>query len=121
MLTDRIQPVRLPKFDDIFVESEVIASGWGSKHMKYTGLASQLQWASLKIITNSQFGKSFPILIQSTAESQKESYCGGPLVLQNDNRTLIGVTSFGYASSCHFGIPQVYTRITSLWQWIKKI
>lgn len=56
--------------------------------------------------------------------NDRESVCngdsGGPLVLKSDNRTLIGVTSFGQASGCDMGVPQGFSRITSYLQWIEE-
>lgn len=126
--TDRIQPVRLPNSNDLFVNSVVIASGWGltSTNGKH---ATQLQWAPLRIINNNECANYYNLMIRSSVicaqGNQKESVCngdsGGPLVLQSDNRTLIGVTSFGHDFGCHLGIPQIFTRITSHKQWIKEV
>lgn len=56
--------------------------------------------------------------------NERESVCngdsGGPLVLKSDNRTLIGVTSFGHISGCDRGIPQGFSRVTSYLKWIEE-
>lgn len=98
-------------------------------HGKHSDLAPQLQWAPLEIITNSQCGRYYNLVMAGTiicAQGQrKESVCygdsGGPLILRSDNSTLIGVTSFGHNSGCNLGIPQGFTRITSFKRWIKQI
>lgn len=60
----------------------------------------------------------FAVANQLYFNSFESGDSGGPLVLKSDNRTLIGVTSFGHASGCDSGIPQAFTRVTSFLQWI---
>lgn len=83
----------------------------------------------MHIIPNSECVRSYNSqIIRDTTicakGNEKESVCngdsGGPLVLKSDNRTLIGVTSFGRASGCDDGIPQGFSRITSYLQWIEE-
>lgn len=128
--TDRIQPVLLPKSNDLFVDSEVIASGWGLKFTGDKNVASELQWAPMRIISQAECVKAYNVLIIRGTTicakgSEKQSVCngdsGGPLVLKSDNRTLIGVTSFGHTSGCHLGIPQGFSRVTSYLQWIEEV
>lgn len=48
-------------------------------------------------------------------------FIGGPLVLDDDSRTLIGLTSFGSGAGCHHGHPVVFTRVTYFMNWIRSI
>lgn len=126
--TDKIQPALLPTtINDLFVDRNAIAIGWGLKHTHDISVASILQWAPLNIITHASCARIFGnSIVQETTICAKgenrESVCngdsGGPLVLQSDNRTLVGVTSFGHPMGCHIGIPQGFSRITSYVGWI---
>lgn len=127
--TDRIKPALLPISNESFEGQEVIASGWGLKNTGDVTVASELQWAPMHIISYADCVKiySAQIVRDSTICAQgnkKESVCngdsGGPLVLKSDNRTLIGVTSFGSSTGCNMGIPQGFSRITSYIEWIKE-
>lgn len=126
--TDNIQPALLPtSINDLFVDRNVIAIGWGLTYTHDTNVASTLQWAPLRIITRNACARIYGnSIVQDTticAEGRhRESVCngdsGGPLVLDSDNRTLVGVTSFGHPMGCHVGIPQGFSRITSYVGWI---
>ncbi|KAJ6642449.1 Collagenase [Pseudolycoriella hygida] len=127
--TDRIQPVILPKSNDLFEGQDVIASGWGRQFTNAPHAAPELRWAPLHIISYDDCVKFYnTFVIRDTTicarGANKESVCsgdsGGPLVLKSDNRTLIGVTSFGHLSGCDLGIPQGFSRITSYTQWIEE-
>ncbi|XP_037045225.1 brachyurin-like [Bradysia coprophila] len=126
--TDRIQPALLPKTEDLFEQQDVIASGWGLESSAAQGVASELQWAPMHIISNSVCVKSYDSFVVRSSTicaqgNERESVCngdsGGPLVLKSDNRTLIGVTSFGHAAGCDMGLPQGFSRITSYLKWIE--
>lgn len=126
--TDRIKPALLPTTKETFEGQDVIASGWGLKSSGDQNVASELQWAPMHIISYADCVQIYSSLIvrESTICAQgnkKESVCngdsGGPLVLKSDNRTLIGVTSFGSSTGCDMGIPQGFSRITSFLQWIE--
>lgn len=121
--TDKIQPALLPNTtDDSFDNQNVISIGWGLAHTQ----SSTLQWALLNVVDNLNCAK-FKINMQDTTMcaqvEDEQSVCSGdsgaPLVLQSDNRTLVGVTSFGNFVGCHFGIPQPFNRITSYLDWIR--
>lgn len=51
-----------------------------------------------------------------------ESTCNadsvGHLVLESDQRKLVGLTSFSRNDGCHFGIPQSVSRIILYKDWI---
>lgn len=117
--TDRIQPVLLPRSEDLFEGQDVIAVGWGDY--------SKLRWAPMHVISNLKCSEHFgpvPITNVCAQGNNKESICfgdsGGPLVLKSDNRTLIGVTSFVSIEGCSLGIPQGFSRITAYLKWIEE-
>lgn len=124
--TDKIQPAVLPTAsNDLLVGESVIAIGWGLEQTGAKALASTLRWAPLHIVTNERCSEFLDDVLHTTicAEGgQMQSTChgdsGGPLVLGSDYRTLVGITSFGNATGCHFGVPQAYCRITSYVEWI---
>lgn len=131
--TERISAAQLPRNTDggdRFVGRRAIASGWGLKHTHDTTVASQLQWAPLTVVSNAWCARIYgnTIVVDTTlcAEGEAmESVCngdsGGPLVLASDNRTLIGVTSFGHPLGCHIGIRQGFSRISEYVGWIDGI
>lgn len=124
--TDKIQPALLPTAtEDLLVDQSVIAVGWGMEHTGDRLLASTLKWAPLNVVSNEWCSKFLDPVLSTTicAEGENmQSTChgdsGGPLVLESDFRTLVGVTSFGNSTGCHFGVPQAYCRITSYVDWI---
>lgn len=127
--SDFIQPVPLPRTCDNFARTRAIAIGFGLQNTTDTTLAPILQWAELNIISNWECVRYFPFLfarrsvvcarggaLQSTCQGDS----GGPLV-EAQNRTLIGLTSFGHPTGCHHGIPQGYTRVSQYLRWINEI
>ncbi|XP_055531893.1 collagenase-like [Wyeomyia smithii] len=126
-LNDRVQPVKLPTGTDSYTDQKVVVSGWGLQ--KNGGeVAEKLQYAPLKVISNSQCTKTYnPLVVKKTTlcaqGDDKQSPCngdsGGPLVLENE-RVLVGVVSFGHATGCERGFPGAFARVTSFVSWIKK-
>uniref|UniRef100_A0A182PET1 Peptidase S1 domain-containing protein n=1 Tax=Anopheles epiroticus TaxID=199890 RepID=A0A182PET1_9DIPT len=125
--SERVQPVRLPTGNEDFVGQSVVVSGWG---LMVNGgqVAQELQYATLKVITNSECQKTFSPLVvrKSTLCARGEelrSPCngdsGGPLVLAED-KTLVGVVSFGHAQGCDKGHPAAFARVTAFRDWVKK-
>ncbi|XP_035906192.1 collagenase-like [Anopheles stephensi] len=124
---ENVQPVRLPTGNDDFAGESVVVSGWGL--METGGPVSQdLQYATLKVITNAECQKTFsPLVVRKTTlcarGDEKESPCngdsGGPLVLAED-KTLVGVVSFGHALGCERGFPAAFARVTAFRDWVKK-
>lgn len=45
---------------------------------------------------------------------------GCPLVRQNDSK-LLGIASFVGPKGCGSGLPQVFSNISSFYQWISKL
>lgn len=123
---DNIQPSVLPTAtDDSLVSESVIAIGWGLEQTGDEVAPSILRWAPLNIITNERCSKFLRNILSTTICAEggnMQSTCygdsGGPLVLGSDYRTLVGVTSFGNGTGCHFGVPQAFCRITSYVDWI---
>uniref|UniRef100_A0A182Q608 Peptidase S1 domain-containing protein n=1 Tax=Anopheles farauti TaxID=69004 RepID=A0A182Q608_9DIPT len=125
--SDNIQPVRLPTGSNNYADQPVVVSGWG---LTQTGgqVSQTLQYATLQVITNSECQKTFsPLIIRKSTlcarGDEKESPCngdsGGPLVLAED-KTLVGVVSFGHALGCDRGFPAAFARVTAFRDWVKK-
>ncbi|XP_053674803.1 collagenase-like [Anopheles nili] len=124
---DRVKPVALPSGNSDYTERPVVVSGWGL--MKTGGeVAQELQYATLKVITNVECSKTFsPLVVRKSTVcargDEKQSPCngdsGGPLVLA-DEKTLVGVVSFGHALGCERGFPAAFSRVTSYRDWVKK-
>ena len=121
--TDTIQPVALPAISDSYpsyVGDDAIAAGWGYTSDE-SGNTPDLQWASMKVIGNSEsYGPDFPLSQICVSSEGGVSACdgdsGSPLVLADTN-TQIGLMSFTTVS-CTAGNPQSYTRLTSYLTWI---
>ncbi|XP_049546658.1 collagenase-like [Anopheles darlingi] len=125
--SDRIQPIRRATKQEDFAGREVVLSGWGLQN-DGGDVAKALQFATLKVISNSECAKTFgPFLIKESTVcargDEKELPCsgdsGGPLVLTDDS-TLVGVVSFGHASGCEHGLPGAFARVTSFNKWISE-
>lgn len=126
--TSKIQPAKLPTtVNDVNVNRAVWTAGWGTTTTNGK-VAEQLQFVELTVITNAECARSYNLsLIQSSVvcakSSRKQSVCkgdsGGSIVLKSDNRTIVGVTSFGNISGCHLGIPQGFARVSSYLTWIR--
>ncbi|XP_055852893.1 collagenase-like [Episyrphus balteatus] len=130
-LVPQIGIVNLPALSrsddyDSYLNEKVIASGWGrisDDPMK--GYPKELQYAPLKIISNSKCMRFFEGNIKPSnicAQGQKKtSTChgdsGGPLVTES-SKTLIGITSFVSGRGCTLGFPDGFTRVTSYRSWI---
>uniref|UniRef100_A0A182WCA2 Peptidase S1 domain-containing protein n=1 Tax=Anopheles minimus TaxID=112268 RepID=A0A182WCA2_9DIPT len=125
--SERVQPVRLPTGKNDYAGEAVVVSGWG---LTQTGgqVSQELQYATLQVITNSECQKTFsPLVVRKTTlcarGNEKESPCngdsGGPLVLAED-KTLVGVVSFGHALGCERGFPAAFARVTAFRDWVNK-
>ncbi|EDW17927.1 serine protease 1 [Drosophila mojavensis] len=126
---DAIRAVDLPRLEShysTYVNDEAVASGWGRTSDSSNSVASHLQYADLRIISNDVCKKTFPLNVRSSnicvSTSAAVSTCngdsGGPLVLKH-NRELVGVTSFGSSAGCEKQQPAAFTRVTSYLDWIK--
>ncbi|KAL7734682.1 hypothetical protein ACLKA6_010976 [Drosophila palustris] len=127
--TADIRPVELPRIEShysTYSGDEAIASGWGRTSDSSNAVASHLQYAHLKIISNTACMGTYGPTIRGSnicvSTSDAVSTCngdsGGPLVLAS-NKVQIGLTSFGSASGCERKLPAAFTRVTSYLDWIK--
>ncbi|XP_055619897.1 collagenase-like [Toxorhynchites rutilus septentrionalis] len=126
-LSDRIQPVKLPSGHDDYNRRQAIVSGWG-KENDWGGAADKLQYTQLTVIRNTEcklfYGMSTikPTTLCCKGDTQ-QSTCngdsGGPLVLKDD-KTLIGVVSFGHVIGCQKMLPVAFGRVTEFADWIRE-
>ncbi|XP_064541282.1 serine protease 1-like [Drosophila montana] len=127
--SDAIRAVDLPREEShysTYVDDEVIASGWGRTSDSSSGVAAHLQYAHMKIISNTSCMKTYGTTIRSSnicvSTSASVSTCngdsGGPLVLAS-SKVQIGLTSFGSSAGCEKELPAAFTRVTSYLDWIK--
>ncbi|XP_023307476.2 collagenase-like [Lucilia cuprina] len=128
--SSKIQAVKLPAISSSYSSyagDTAIASGWGKISDSATSVTNNLQWARLKVITNSVCAQTYgSSIVTSTnicvATTGGVSTCngdsGGPLVLES-SKVQIGLTSFGAAAGCAKGYPAAFTRVTSYLDWIK--
>ncbi|XP_030384943.1 serine protease 1-like [Scaptodrosophila lebanonensis] len=122
-----VDRVELPSFNDRYNNYDnwwAVACGWGGT---YDGspLPDWLQCADLQIISNSQCSQTYGSLpdgILCVSTPNGKSTCGGdsggPLVLQDDKK-LVGVTSFVSGNGCQSGAPAGFTRVTTHLDWIR--
>ncbi|KAH8368677.1 hypothetical protein KR084_004301 [Drosophila pseudotakahashii] len=125
-----IHNVELPKEESrysTYDDSEVIASGWGRTSDSSSGVASHLQYAHMKVISNSICKRHYGSTIRDSnicvdtpaAVSTCNGDSGGPLVLASD-KVQVGLTSFGSSAGCEKGYDAVFTRTTYYRGWIKE-
>ncbi|KAL5273757.1 hypothetical protein ACFFRR_000480 [Megaselia abdita] len=102
----------------------VMLTGWGSISPSTLGpLPEDLQFLKLRTLTNSECNR-FVFNVSNTEicalRSPLNGACagdsGGPLVLEDQN-TQVGVVSYG-TMICGLGLPDVYTRVSILSDWI---
>ncbi|XP_026763694.1 collagenase-like [Galleria mellonella] len=130
--TNNIQPVSLPTslVNNNFAGSWAWAAGFGATGDNNPITNNQiLSHVQLQVITNSVCASTYGsnVVVSSTlcvSGAGGRSTCGGdsggPLWLWNGNqRTLIGVVSFGSASGCQRGLPAAFARVTSFLSWIQ--
>ncbi|KAH8376258.1 hypothetical protein KR200_003029, partial [Drosophila serrata] len=125
-----IDRVELPKHESHYSSydgDDVIASGWGRTSDDSGAVAAHLQFAHMKVISNSECKRTYYTTIRdsnicvstSAAVSTCNGDSGGPLVLSS-SKVQVGLTSFGSASGCEKELPAVFTRVTSYLDWIKE-
>ncbi|WP_168416045.1 S1 family serine peptidase, partial [Acinetobacter indicus] len=126
--SSNIRNVALPPISGSYSSYDgntVVASGWG-KTSDSSGVASILQYADLKVISNNVCANTYGSTIKGSnicvATPGGTSTCngdsGGPLVLKS-NKVQVGLTSFGSSAGCTKGYPAAFTRVTSYRQWNK--
>ncbi|XP_065356597.1 serine protease 1-like [Calliphora vicina] len=126
--TAKIKAVKLPAIASsysTYAGDKVVASGWG-RTSDTSGVASNLQWAVMQVISNTACAKTYGTIITSSnicvstpsGVSTCQGDSGGPLVLES-SKVQVGLTSFGSAAGCAKGYPAAFTRVTSYVDWIK--
>ncbi|KAH8320243.1 hypothetical protein KR067_010731 [Drosophila pandora] len=122
-----IQPAKLPSPTATYNGSLATASGWGNNEFI---LSTQLKYFDVSIISNDECSVRLPqpykiypssyICIGPSNNSPCRGDSGGPLIVKNDqDSVLVGITSYGVAD-CALGKPTVYTRVSSYLDWIRK-
>jgi len=127
--SSRIGAVKLPARSNSYSTYDgviAVASGWGRTSDQSNGVANNLQYVDLKVISNPECAKTYGNAIVTSsnicvATPNGRSTCngdsGGPLVVKTD-KIQIGLTSFGAAAGCELGHPGAFTRVTSYLPWI---
>ncbi|GBP41774.1 Brachyurin [Eumeta japonica] len=122
-LSATISPIALPTTNENFAGETAVASGFGMRGEESITTAQFKSHVSLSIITNLVCRLSFPFNVQNsnicTSGAGGMSTCrgdsGGPLaVTRNNQRILVGVTSFGSAAGCTRGFPLPCTSTLSV-------
>ncbi|XP_053622746.1 collagenase-like [Plodia interpunctella] len=130
--TNAIQPVALPigEANNNFVGAWAWAAGFGAT-ADNVGISNNqfLSEVSLQVITNAVCQQTYGALtvtasVICVATTNGRSTCGGdsggPLWVWNGNqRTLIGITSFGHRDGCQRNYPAGFARVTSHLAWIQ--
>lgn len=80
-LTDRIQPIKLPRTQEKFQGVKVVASGWGLQSDSSQQVAPELQFAHLQVITKRECLKTYnPLVITSSVICARGSVDGAESV-----------------------------------------
>ncbi|XP_062542073.1 collagenase-like [Armigeres subalbatus] len=123
--SNRIQAVQLPTGHNDYNRRMATVSGWG-KTSDMGGVAQRLQYATLQVIRNNECRIFYPGSIHPTTlccRGDQQSTCngdsGGPLVLDED-KSLIGVVSFGSVIGCERRLPVGFARVTEFADWIRE-
>ncbi|CAK1543146.1 unnamed protein product [Leptosia nina] len=127
--TDLIQPINLPDPErELFLSGTAIASGYGlTKDGESISRNQLISSVILPIITNDKCKEVYGDIVRETTictdgrdgHGTCNGDSGGPLAVDVDNeRVLIGVTSFGARVGCEKGYPAAFTRVTSYVSWI---
>ncbi|XP_051859887.1 serine protease 1-like isoform X2 [Drosophila albomicans] len=124
---DRVNRIRLPLLsqrNDLMENWWALACGWGRQADGQ--LADWLQCIDETIMSNHECSRTYwdiPIGVLCLRTPGGRSTCGGdsggPLVT-HDNPILVGITSFGLASSCTTGAPAGFTRVSAHLDWIRQ-
>lgn len=128
--SETVKAINLTEKSSLEPGTRVTAIGFGKLHTSSTTISPTLQFAELALITRRQCSFIFPFLFSRedvicARGTNKESTCngdsGGPLVLyENDEPTLVGSTSFGFAFGCHYGIPAGFSNTHIFADWIQQ-
>ncbi|GJQ80526.1 hypothetical protein Trydic_g12417 [Trypoxylus dichotomus] len=101
-----------------------ILIGWG-RTATNSGIPNNLQHLNTQTITNAACQSHWGSLVTASqicaltqaGQGSCNGDSGGPLI-QSSNRAQIGIVSFGHASGCAVGWPDVYARVSSFIAWI---
>ncbi|XP_013183844.2 chymotrypsin BI [Amyelois transitella] len=130
---NNIQSIPIPTMADVnqdFSGSTAVVSGYGKTNDAQTSFptTSALHQTTVKVITNAVCQNSFQITLHGShlctngdgGVGSCDGDSGGPLTtVWKNQRTLIGVVSFGLGDRCQSGYPSVYTRVTAFLNWIQ--
>lgn len=116
--------------DDSLVGEKATVSGWGKDSDKATAVSPVLREVSSDVISRLKCNlRYFGIITKNhlcTNGKGGKGACsgdsGGPLtVTKEDNqKTLVGVVSFGIAFGCEVGWPSVFTKVSAYVKWINE-
>lgn len=132
-LSDKIQPIPLANVNDKIPDGTMcLVSGWGDTNRQNQAL-KRLRAVEVPIVNQQECNKNLAefggvtsrMLCAGHRKGGKDSCqgdSGGPLACamknRDGNRTLVGVVSWGIDCGKP-NMPGVYTRITSVRQWIR--
>ncbi|KAH8266086.1 hypothetical protein KR038_002572 [Drosophila bunnanda] len=124
-----IKPVKLPQ-PGIIYSSEAIASGFGVVKANGTTIFdSQLRYNHFEILSDAEckirLPKHFIVSSRICLAPSQNPTCfgdsGGPLTVRHKGDiVLLGLTSYGITSNCTDEFPDIYTRVASYLNWIRK-
>ncbi|RWS23777.1 serine proteases 1/2-like protein [Leptotrombidium deliense] len=118
--------IELPSVETEYLSSQVTIAGWGRTNKNDQNTASILQYATIKVVADSEcsktFGTSYNTQTMICAYTTGKSSCNGDsgtamFHYHNGIAKAVGITSFGI-QNCE-GYPVVYTRVQSYLQFIK--
>ncbi|XP_017071334.1 trypsin [Drosophila eugracilis] len=127
-----VQPARLPSTKYKYTGRTAIISGWGLTTKQQP--SKWLQYIRVPIISNNECerqwnrqlnGKGRKVVPYSfiCIDSKKGLPCrgdsGGPMVLDDGSRTLVGIVSHGFDGAFKKRLPDISTRVSSFLKWIK--
>ncbi|KAL7646385.1 UNVERIFIED_CONTAM: hypothetical protein RMT77_003298 [Armadillidium vulgare] len=125
-----IFPICLPPLRYSFENVEAFITGWGYINSK-SGAVNNARKADVKVFPDREckkklkayYKKEFMICAAHPMKDTCSGDSGGPLMTKlNDHQyILIGVTSFGLLGCGKLEKPGVYTRMSTIVPWIKKL
>jgi len=139
--TDTINQACLPQSRTAYDNTAVVAAGWGAeqnggmgttrpKHVDLTTMSNQV--CNSKLTIQPSYG--WQLVVGGVTENMicatgmRKGICngdsGGPLMVKGDERTVIGVSSWGPADTgCNENgnSPSVFARVTSQLDWIREL
>jgi secreted trypsin-like serine protease len=127
-LTDYIQPITLAEVGDTVEGMPAIAVGWGQISDSLSGLANDLHYVTMVVISNAEcrltYGDQVKSTMFCTVGNYNEGICtgdtGGPLVIAKgiNSYVQIGVAGFFSSQGCESMHPSGYIRTDVYNDWI---